>query len=204
MVKLMREYWLVVIVGVVGVGILGYGLWQVVVPERVTVEIARGDKSSEHLPVSAQGSELGEGMLVDVAGAVANPGVYTLPAGSRVGEALLAAGGLAAGADRAWVAATLNLASPITDGQKIYIPENSENQKTQITGVSEVSDNQMSAKVNINTASESELDTLWGVGTARATAIVAGRPYATVEELLTKGVVPQNVYDRIKNEITVY
>ena len=192
----MREYWLVILMGAVGLGILGYGLWQVVAPEKVTVEIT-GAQSSEHS--LAQGSEL----KVDVAGAVTKPGVYTLPQGARVGDALVAAGGLAAAADREWVAATLNLASLVTDGEKIYIPARQQVSESADQQASEPM-SQKSVKININTASTSELDTLWGVGQARAAAVIAGRPYANTAELVSKGGVPQNVYDKIKDQIAVY
>ena len=56
--------------------------------------------------------------------------------------------------------------------------------------------------MNINTATKSELDQLWGVGEARAQTIIEGRPYQTVEEV--KKVLPSNVYEQIKDEISVY
>jgi len=59
-------------------------------------------------------------------------------------------------------------------------------------------------KVNINTASVSELDSLWGVGEARAEAIVAARPYSSIEELASKANIPSNVMDKIRDEITVF
>lgn len=209
--EFLREYGLALLVGAVGLSCFGYGLWQVVVPEQIAVEIAQGDKSSEHS--LAQSSELG-GELVDVAGAVVNPGIYKLPSGARVGEALVAAGGLAADADREWVAATLNLAEAVTDGEKIYVPANQQilRQAQDMVGESasqqdqqiSASAGQKSAKVNINTASEAELDTLWGIGPSRATAIIAGRPYAATDEIIAKAGIPQSVYDRIKDGITVY
>ena len=57
-------------------------------------------------------------------------------------------------------------------------------------------------RVNINTATKSELDQLKGVGEARAQTIIEGRPYQTVEEV--KKVLPSNVYEQIKDMITVY
>ena len=195
--EFLREYGLALLVGVVGLSCFGYGLWQVIAPPPVVVEISR-DTDAE--------SRVATQLVVDVSGAVVNPGVYTLPEGSRVGEVLVAAGGLAASADHAWVSATLNLATPVKDGEKIYIPANQQvgesasQQDQQISA----SAGQKSAKVNINTASEAELDTLWGIGPSRATAIVAGRPYAATDEIIAKAGIPQSVYDRIKDGITVY
>jgi competence protein ComEA len=143
---------------------------------------------------------------VDVAGAVEKPGVYQLSGGSRQADALTAAGGLGEKADREWVEKNINLAQKLVDGGKIYIPERGEGETesvkvtpSQSKGVTLLTD-----KISINTASSAELDTLWGVGPATAEKIIQNRPYSTVEELLTKKVVKSNVYEAIKNQITVY
>lgn len=136
---------------------------------------------------------------VDLAGAVIQPGVYELPSGSRLKDLLARAGGLAAEADREWVEKNLNLAQKLTDAQKVYIPSQSE-ATGEVAGESTV----VSGKININTASASELDTLWGIGEARAKAIIGNRPYSSVNELQTKKVIPSNVFERIKDEITVF
>lgn len=140
-------------------------------------------------------------IAVDVGGAVIKPGVYELKAGARVNEALIAAGGLGEEADREWVERNLNLAQKVTDGQKIYIPSREESNKdtpSQSKGVS------FSEKININSASIAELDTLWGVGEATAKKIIDSRPYGAVEELLTRKVIKNNVYEAIKDKISVY
>ena len=67
-----------------------------------------------------------------------------------------------------------------------------------------VAGTQVVGKININTASVSELDRLWGVGPATAEKIIGGRPYSSVEELLSKKAVKSNVYERIKDEVSVY
>jgi competence protein ComEA len=92
-----KEFWVVMVIGIVGVGVLVYGLWGVVGGEGASVDIVSGNQSLEHS--LTQGSAL-ENIVVDVAGAVITPGVYNLPSGSRIGDALVAAGGLAEGADR--------------------------------------------------------------------------------------------------------
>ncbi|MGB6838846.1 MAG: SLBB domain-containing protein [Microgenomates group bacterium] len=72
---------------------------------------------------SATESEIdGSEVIIEVAGAVETPGVYKLSASARVEDALIAAGGISADADRDWMERTLNRASKISDGQKIYIP----------------------------------------------------------------------------------
>jgi competence protein ComEA len=132
---------------------------------------------------------------------VEKPGVYKLPGGSRIGDALVVAGGLAGDADRNWVGQTLNLAELVKDGQKIYIPRQSENSEGQKIGGS---DSQNSGKVNINKASVSELDGLSGIGETRAQAIVEGRPYTATEEIVEKAKVPKSVYENIKDQLSVY
>jgi competence protein ComEA len=153
---------------------------------------------------------------VDIAGAVVNPGVYEFAEGSRIAEGLSAAGGLAEDADRSWIAKYLNQAAKLVDGGKLYIPSVNEandtdknrnvsdvngtsniNNKNEILGVSE-------GKINVNTASLSELDTLPGVGEVTANKIIAGRPYQTLEELKSKKAVGNALFEKIKELITVY
>jgi len=102
--------------------------------------------------------------------------------------------GLGEEADRDWVDKNLNLAAKLVDGQKIYIREKSNGQAGAMTA----------DKINLNSASLSELDSLWGVGEVRAGEIVKNRPYAKVEELLTKKIVTKSVFEKIKDQITVY
>ncbi|MBI2310782.1 ComEA family DNA-binding protein [Candidatus Collierbacteria bacterium] len=144
------------------------------------------------------GNEAGEKadgeIWVDVSGAVVSPGVYKLAEGARVKDALVAAGGVSSVADRTILAKEVNLAAIVTDGQKIYIREKSSGQAGATTA----------DKINLNSASLSELDSLWGVGEIRAGEIVKNRPYAKVEELLTKKIVTKSVFEKIKDQITVY
>jgi competence protein ComEA len=140
-------------------------------------------------------------ITVDLAGAVLAPGVYELPGSARLTDLLIKAGGLAATADRVWVNTYLNLAQKLTDGQKIYIPEKIQNSNLKTQSDSpKVKSNQ----ININSASAAELDTLPGVGPARAQAIIANRPYGSIDELLSKAKIPASVFEKIKEQIAVY
>ncbi len=159
-----------------------------------------------------------ESMVVEISGAVVKPGVYKLENGARVEDVIIAAGGISLNADRVWMAKYLNRAAKITDGQKLYIPEINEintntNQQfggesaKNVEGYQTVSSDfsaQESSLININTASVKELDTLWGIGPVYAQNIVEQRPYSNIEELLSRKVIKQNVFDRIKEQITVY
>ena len=142
-------------------------------------------------------------IVVEASGEVQKPGVYKLNAGSRVGDLLTAAGGLSAEADREWVAKNVNMAAKLQDGVKIYIPSKKEMGNEKMEAGKEAG-SEKSEKININTASEAELDTLWGVGPATAKKIVEGRPYQKPEELLEKKIVNKNVWEKIKDKITIY
>ncbi len=139
---------------------------------------------------------------VEIAGAVMKPGLYELPDDSRINDLLTVAGGLTAEADREWVSQNLNLAQKLIDGTKVYIPKmGSLEPKTVNQSATEVKKGE---KVNLNTASASELDTLWGIGPATAQKIIEGRPWARPEELLEKKVVKKNVWESIKDQVSVY
>jgi len=147
----------------------------------------------------------GEGeLVVDVSGAVKNPGVYRMRTNSRVGEAISMAGGLLDQADQGWVQQKLNLAQVLSDGVKIYIPYVSEvdvNKNNDLQGGTLGS---VGALINVNNASLEELDGLWGVGESRAQSIIDNRPYQNVEELISKAGLPSNVFEQIKEKITVF
>lgn len=139
-------------------------------------------------------------IVVEIAGEVMKPGVYELVVGSRVNDLLTAAGGLTEEADRDWVSRNLNLAQRLVDGVKIFIPA-----KTNLSGLAGVTAwPNLPEKINLNTASISELETLWGIGEATAQKIIAGRPYQRPEELLEKKILKSNVWEAIKDQITVF
>jgi len=140
-------------------------------------------------------------VVVDISGEVKNPGVYSLPSGTRVMEAIEAAGGFGQGADKAWISKSLNLAEKVTDGQKILIPSVSQGASSLVTSPKS---GEISGKININTASEAQLDTLYGIGPVRAGKIIANRPYSSIEELVSKKVFGESTLEKIKDQITVY
>ena len=199
--ELLEKYKLQIGVGLVGFILVGIGIFSVLLlrQERTTVEI---------LPVTGE-AEKETTILVDLEGAVERPGVYELPAGARLNDLLIRAGGFSAQADRDWAAKNLNLAQKLADGVKIYVPAKDET--TPLSPASESIGGQVAGirgnitdKININTASARELDGLWGIGEKRAQKIIAHRPYSSIEELKTRKVIPSHVYERIKDKITVY
>lgn len=191
LLKLLTPYRFHLALGLFGLFILGLGLFSLRVGPSPQIEI-----------ISEEQEETGF-LFVDIEGAVLKPGLHQLPAGSRINDLLIAAGGLSAEADREWVTRNLNLAQPLEDGSKFYISGVAEIGEIREIGGGEVAGG-VTGKVNINTASASELDRLWGIGAARAAAIIENRPYSSVEELLTKKVIPSNVYEAIKDKVSVY
>lgn len=150
-------------------------------------------------------------IVAEISGAVEKPGVYKLPFGSRVEDMLVLAGGVSLSADREWISRNLNRAAKISDGQKVFIPKRNE----QTNSASAKSDggiktdqgsfaSQNSNLVNINTAGQKELESLYGIGPVYAQNIIEHRPYSNIEELLSKGVLKKNVYEKIKDKISTY
>lgn len=136
-------------------------------------------------------------VYVDVEGAVIRPGVYRLPAGSRVDDALALAGGLSARADADALARMLNRAAKLTDGSKIYVPKTGDVSGVGTGGVSG------KATVSINRASQAELEDLPGVGAATAEKIIGGRPYLRLEELVEKKIVGASLFSRLKDRVSL-
>ncbi len=141
-------------------------------------------------------------ITVDIEGAVKNPGVYSLPGGSRVEDAVTTAGGFTSTADKTKIAQAINLSAKLADSMKIYIPAIGD---TVVLGAStDTGSNTTTGQININTANLSDLDNLPGVGPVTAQKIIDNRPYSSVEDLQTKKIVKANVYAEIKDKITVY
>jgi competence protein ComEA len=179
-----------IIILILGTSIVGIGLFKGIVEDsQVQVEVIK-DKES-----AAVGK-----VVVDVGGAVVSPGVYELLPNSRIKDALVAAGGLSEDADRDYVQKTINLAENLKDAQKIFIPKLTKN----ISGVGYPEAKYSSGKVNINQASEQELDTLTGIGSIRAKAIIDSRPYGSVDDLVNKGVISKSILDKLKDKIVAY
>lgn len=135
-------------------------------------------------------------IVVDVVGAVSHPGVVRLPAGARVLDALLAAGGMTADADLF----ALNKAAPLRDGARIYVPRPGEAVPAGALGST------AETKVNLNSATANELDALPGIGPATAAAIVRARttkPFGTIDELQTRGLISPKVFADLRDLVTV-
>lgn len=147
-----------------------------------------------------------EQIMVDIAGAVEKPGIYTLTKGQRVSDLLALSGGFHKKANKTFIARNLNLAQKLQDEQKIYIPFLGEETvliNTPAHAQGSVSSPGIgSTLININSASQSELESLTGIGSVKAQQIISARPYTAIEELVTKKIVSQKVFGQIQALIT--
>lgn len=182
------EYGLIILLATAGIAFFVFGILQLRTPKSEPIVVTKTEALDEQTD-----------LLVDVSGAVEQPGIYTLPQGSRIADAIQKAGGIREDADAEFLARVLNQAEKIQDGQKIFIPL-----KGQSVQGSTTQSSSQSGTVNINTASASDLDTLPGVGAVTAEKIIANRPYGKVEELKDKKAVNSATFDKIKDSVSVY
>jgi competence protein ComEA len=149
----------------------------------------------------------GDALVIDVSGAVLKPGVYRLVPGSRIGDAVRAAGGYGPRVDAERAASTLNLAASLTDGEQVHVPS-----RDDVPGGSggvasgDGGGHDGGALIDLNKASQSELESLPGIGPVTATKIIAARdeaPFRSVDELRERGLVGEKTFDSIRALITV-
>lgn len=145
-------------------------------------------------------------LFVHIAGSVKNPGLYELPQGSRVSDAVSAAGGMSEDANTS----SVNLARQLTDGEQIIVASNEDilaATETETSSGSPSGEVSSQGKVNINTASAEELMTLDGVGEATADKIIAYRqengPFARIEEIKEVSGIGEKKFEAMKDAITV-
>lgn len=151
-------------------------------------------------------------IAVHITGEVKKQGLIYLKEGSRVADAIEKAGGETKNADLSQI----NLAYVLQDGQKIYVPNKNEKISQYITGNSGNNDTEENntsnlskedSKVNINTANQSELDSLPGIGPSIAQKIIDYREengnFKTIEELQNVKGIGDSKYEEIKDRVTV-
>lgn len=199
-----------VISGVVTTILIAGTAWFVLKPSPIPVELVLPHTATSSVSIPSAGT-----VHVHVAGAVNKPGVYVLPAQSRVVDAVRAAGGSLSIADLE----RINLAQTVTDAEQIFIPRRTSTRPrvtvaprlrptprttpTTLPGGA----SQGSRIININTATASQLESLTGVGPATARAIISYRttkgPFAKVEDLLNvPGIGPAKL-SAMRSEISV-
>ncbi len=150
-------------------------------------------------------------ILVHVVGAVERPGVYSLPQGSRLDDAVRAAGGLTADAD----AERVNLADFCRDAQQVYVPRLGATPPPEPTAIGRAGSvdpgpaltGASGSGVNINTATQAELETLPGIGPAYAQRIIAWReahgPFQRLEDIMEVSGIGPARYAQLEGLITI-
>ena len=201
-----------VAVVIVAVVIGGAARTPLVLPGDGAPGMAAGQLLSSGAPASSSPGASAPLLIVDVAGAVRRPGVYRLPEGSRVVDAIAAAGGYGPRVD-ADAASRLNLAAPVHDGEQVRVasrddppPGGGSAAAGQANGPAPTSSGGSGGLVNVNTATADELDTLPGIGPATAAKIIAARdekPFAAVQELRSRGVVGEATFRKLESLVTV-
>ncbi len=153
-----------------------------------SVEGAEADKKDEKM------------IVVHMAGAVARPGVYHLPEGSRIYQLLEEAGGALAEGELE----RINLAQPLVDGQQVFLPRKGEEGYEQkvLTG------DGAAVRININTAGREQLESLPGIGAVKAQSIINYRlqngPFQSIDNLLEVSGIGDKTLEGIKELITVW
>ena len=203
-------------VGIAVIVLLGAGFGIATLRQQsrpVPIEIIPPAATEGPPPTAAPAPTATAGPLhVYVSRAVAHPAVYELPAGSLIDDAVRAAGGFAAGADTAAV----NLAQPAADGMQVHVPvEGVQATPLPISlppGAEAPSTSRMGGitidgLININTANQTELEMLPGIGPSTATKIIAHReangPFAAIELIMDVPGIGEGKFEAIRDLITV-
>jgi competence protein ComEA len=146
------------------------------------------------------------GLIVDISGAVKKAGVYQMKEGDRVIDVIELAEGYSEDVDLDYIEKNLNQAQKVVDGQKIYIPKINDISSgivpTNSLSVGSPA-SKINGKVNINTASKSELMALSGIGTVTADKIIQARPFSNINQIVERGVMKQGNFDKIKDQLTI-
>jgi len=150
-------------------------------------------------------------VVVDISGAVQDPGLYKVSSNLRVGELVDIAGGFNTNASAIWISRNLNLAQEISDAQKFYIPFEWDTYVAESYNVVSLKSSNASttsnagtgnSAINVNNASIEDLDELPGIGPVSAQKIVDNRSYSSLEEFKTKSGLSESVVEKIEDLIS--
>ena len=211
-IEKIKEYKIIVICACLGLALGGFFLLkpssQTSVKEtNLQAEVASvsKDSTSEKEVKKEEKEESPEQDLitVDVKGAVKSPGIYDLPVGSRVHDAVQKAGGLTEQAD----SKSLNLAQKVSDEALVYVPSKGEEAASQQTASGTTPSSSKEKKVNLNRASLEELKQVKGLGGKRAQDIIdhreANGKFKSVDELKKVSGIGAKTIEKLKDYVTV-
>lgn len=213
--KLLENKTLVAVLGTILVMLIGFFAWSNVtkttadaqsdLPALSTTFSASSSASDLKTERSSSQTET-QKVFVDVKGAVKNEGVYELSSGSRVTDVVKLAGGFTEDADKK----SVNLAEKVTDEAVIYVARVGENVAPTTTN-SQANDSaqqeESSDKINLNTATLAELQTISGIGAKRAQDIIdyrdANGGFSSVDDLANVSGIGEKTLEKLKSEVTV-
>ena len=207
-IEKIKEYKIIVICTGLGLLVGGFFLLKPaphtpVKETNLQAEVAAGSKdSSTEKEVKEEPFEQ-DLITVDVKGAVKSPGIYDLPVGSRVNDAVQKAGGLTEQAD----SKSLNLAQKVSDEALVYVPTKGEEAASQQTASGTASSTSKEKKINLNKASLEELKQVKGLGGKRAKDIIDHREsngkFKSVDELKKVSGIGAKTIEKLKDYVTV-
>lgn len=198
---------MVIIAAALGLLLIGTGVfwWRSQANAPIVIASPRGDQipaGSSAVKADSPTTPKLEQVIVHLSGAVSQPGLYSLPLGARLNDALKAAGGPLAEADLGAV----NLAAPLIDGQKYPIPV--KGQQSAVVSGSEPGGVMPSGKINVNIADAKTLEQLPGIGEVRAKAIVEYRqkngPFRSIDELKKISGIGDKTFDQLRDQVAIY
>ena len=211
-IEKIKEYKIIVICACLGLALGGFLLIKPSTQKPVTetnlqAEVATVSKdSSSEKEVKKEEKEepLEQDLItVDVKGAVKSPGIYDLPVGSRVHDAVQKAGGLTEEAD----SKSLNLAQKVSDEALVYVPTKGEEAASQQAASGTTPSTSKEKKINLNKASLEELKQVKGLGGKRAQDIIdhreANGKFKSVDELKKVSGIGAKTIEKLKDYVTV-
>ena len=208
-IEKIKEYKIIVICTGLGLLVGGFFLLKPASPTPIKetnlqAEVAAVSKDSSTEKEVNKEEPLEQDLItVDVKGAVKSPGIYDLPVGSRVNDAVQKAGGLTEQAD----SKGLNLAQKVSDEALVYVPSKGEEVASQQAGSGAPSSTSKDKKVNLNKASLEELKQVKGLGGKRAQDIIdhreANGKFKSVDELKKVSGIGAKTIEKLKDYVTV-